>query len=268
MISRLFLVGLVGVLGISIPDGAGWGKGLPRAPTVAAARAECRAAVIFEPIAVVESPINGIADELNRRSEGLDLPTVPIVSVAKRSREAFVPAPPADSVELKLMAEICQFAEVAEAREIPVDRAIDDLFADNGVWGEPATEQVASNLPPARVDSTIDQLFAENRVWGEPATDRAVDELFAENRVWGEPAMEEVAPSIPLARESRPTFESIAAADTASGIADELNRAPEGQSIAPATERSVGTALRLTRSAALAWMNVLTNATSSPITSR
>ncbi len=74
MISRLLLVGMVGVLGLSLPDGAEWGTGLTWARTDTTACTGRREAVVaFEPIAVDADPINRLADELNRRAEGVDL---------------------------------------------------------------------------------------------------------------------------------------------------------------------------------------------------
>ena len=158
MISRLFLIGVVGALGVSLPDGPQWGSGSARAQAEATAHVCCRHAVAFEPIVVVEDTSDSIADELNRRNDGLDIPDTPIVSVVSSPREKYAPAPSGDSVQWKLMAELCRFVEDAESHGPAGDPEVDALFAENRVWAEPAVEPVAA-------------LFAENRVWAEPAVE-------------------------------------------------------------------------------------------------
>ncbi len=230
MISRLILVGMVGVLGVSLPDGAGWEIRLTWARTGATACAGRRAAVAFEPIAVDDNPINQIADELNRRSEGLDIPTEPIARVATIARPV-----------------------VAES-----DQAVESLFAENRVWGEPAAEAVASDISPAQ----------ERRPGFEPIavvgdTSNIADEL---NR-----ASEgiDIDPATATVRTSRrPNFEPIAAANEAWSVADDLNRASEGLPTVQDAEPSIETAMGLTRDAALAWMNVLTKTMTAPSHSR
>jgi hypothetical protein len=69
----------------------------------------------------------------------------------------------------------------------------------------------------------------------------------------------------PPAWEPRPGFEPIAVADGSSGVADELNRASEGASLGRDATPSLGTTLRLTHDAALAWLNVLTRTTTSDV---
>jgi hypothetical protein len=121
MISRLLLVGMVGVLGISLPEGANLGHGLTWARTDATACVRPRATVAFEPIAVDDDSINRVADELNRQSEGMDLPMVSTAQV------------------------------VAIARPVAVETldVVDELFAENRVWGEPAADPVATITPTA-----------------------------------------------------------------------------------------------------------------------
>jgi hypothetical protein len=236
MISRLLLVGMVGVLGISLPEGADLGQDLTRARTGATACACRREAVTFEPIAVDDDSINRVADELNRQSEGLDLPMVPTARVAAIARP--VPVEPVD--------------------------VVDKLFAENQVWGESADEPAASDA--------VDKLFAENRVWGEPADEPAapdvVDTLFAENRVWGELEDEAMASSLSPAEKPQPGFEPIAVVEGESSVADELNRASEGLAVAREAEPTIGSALRLTRDAAMAWLNVLTKTVTTSDTTR
>lgn len=218
MISRLLLIGVVGALGLSFPDGPEWGSGSARAQAEATARVNCRHAIAFEPIVVGEDSSDSLADELNRRNDGLDIPNVPVARVVSSPRAAFAPTPSGDTVDLKLMAALCRFVEQAESRG--------------------------------------------------PAGDPEVDALFAENRVWAEPAVHQDPASLSPGHEPRPSFEPIDVASDASSLADELNRASDGQSPATDTDRGVGNAIRLTRNAALAWINVLTNTTTDSALSR
>jgi hypothetical protein len=228
MISRLLLVGMVGVLGISLPDGAEWGMALSWARTGTTACACGRGSVTFEPIAVDEDAVNRFADELNRRSEGLDLPAVAIAKVAPIRR----PVPTG------------------------TDRAVEGLFAENRVWGDPAALDVASSLPPAGESRpNIEPIAVVEATTVADALNRASEGL-------------DIDPAIAAVRAPRrPRFEPIAVAETASAMADELNRASEGLSIAREPEPSLGTALRLTHEAALAWMNVLTKTVTPPTAS-
>jgi hypothetical protein len=220
MISRLLLVGMVGALGLSLPDGAEWGMVLTWARTGTTARACRRDTAAFEPIAVDANPIDRIADELNRRSEGLDLAAAPMVKVATIPRRM--------------------------ANE--VDRAVERLFAENGVWSEAAAADNVSRLSPA----------GESRPGFEPITvaDGATSIADALNRASEGIDVEPAAATVRVLR--RPSFEPIAVTEAASGVADELNRASEGLPSAQDAEPNVGTAIRLTHEAALAWLNVLT----------
>jgi hypothetical protein len=220
MISRLLLVGMVSVLGISLPDGAEWGMVLTWARTGTTACARGREAVAFEPIAVDENPINRIADELNRRSEGLDISAAPIVKAVTIPRH------------------------VATAS----DRAVESLFTENRVWSQPAAADIASSLPVA----------ATRRPAFEPiaVTDGASSLADALNRASEGLDIDLAAVAVRAPR--RPIFEPIAVAEAPSNVGDELNRASEGLTTTRDEEPNIGTALRLTHEAALAWMNVLT----------
>jgi hypothetical protein len=220
MISRLLLVGMVGVLGISLPDGAEWGMVLTWARTGTTACARGRDAVAFEPIAVDENPIDRIAYELNRRSEGLDIPAAPIVKAVTIPRHLATES----------------------------DQAIDSLFGQNQVWGEPKAADVATCLPSARGPRSNFEPIA--------VADGASSLAEALNRASEGLDIDPAAAAVRAPR--RPSFEPIAMAEGASSLADELNRASEGLTAAQDAEPSIGTALRLTHEAALAWMNVLT----------
>jgi hypothetical protein len=230
MISRLLLVGMVGVLGISLPDGASLGRGLTPPRTDATPCACRRETVTFEPVAVDGDSTNRIADELNRQSEGLDLPMVPASRVATVARPVVIG---------------------------PVD-IVEKIFVENRVWGEATTEVVASSLPPTRKPRPSFEPIAVAE--GAPSV---ADEL---NR-----ASEgiDLDPAALMARTPRrPSFEPIAVVDGASSVADELNRASEGLAVARDAEPTIGTALRLTHDAALAWINVLTKTMSGESASR
>jgi hypothetical protein len=220
MISRLLLVGMVGVLGISLPDGAEWGMVLTWARTGTTACARGREAVAFEPIAVNEDPIDRIADELNRRSEGLDIPAAPIARIATIARPS--------------------------ATESAV--AVEGLFAENRVWSEPAAADVATCLPPARAPRRSFEPLAV-----ADGTSSIADAL---NRASEGLDIDPAAVAVRAPR--RPSFEPIAAEEATSGLADELNRASEGLTTVQDVEPNIRTAIRLTHEAALAWMNVLT----------
>ncbi len=228
MISRLLLVGMVGVLGISLPEGAEWGLVLSWARTGTTACACGRGSVTFEPIAVDEDAVNRFADELNRHSEGLDLPAVAIAKVAPIRR----PVPTG------------------------TDRAVESLFAENRVWGDPAAADVASSLPARGSRPKFEPIAVDDAMTVADALNRASEGL-------------DIDPAVVAARAPRrPRFEPIAVAEAAPSLADELNRASEGLSIGREPEPSVGTALRLTHEAALAWMNVLTKTVTTPTASR
>jgi hypothetical protein len=266
MISRLILVGVVGVLGVSLPDGSESRMLLTRARTGATACAGHRAAVAFEPNPVDDHPVNRIAAELNRRSECVDIPAAPVVKVAAISPPA---ATESDKAVERLFAENDVWGEPATEAVTESDKAVDKLFAENDVWSEPATEAVTES------DKAVDKLFAENDVWGEPAAEavtpshKDVDGLFAENDVWSEPIHETIAPSVPPAAVRRPEFEPIAVVDGASSLDDDLNRQSEDRSTPEDVEPpTIETALSLTRDAALAWMNVLTKTVNAPGHSR
>lgn len=267
MISRLLLVSFVGVLGFSLPDGVDWGivsswarsevirsSGSGSGPGPGPGEAKPTA---YEPIPVEDGSINRLADELNRRSEGLDLtmttavPALPHVEKNTASNDA---------------------------------KAVERLFAEN---------QVFAVAEPGDADE-VERLFADNRVFAGPRDADEVERLFAENRVFTGPAAEvkataaDVRPAfVPItpvetissladelnraaegldidpasivvaSRLRRPRFEPIPAAEPASKQVDDLNRASEGVTVAREESANVSTAMRLTRDAALAWMNVL-----------
>jgi hypothetical protein len=225
MISRLLLVGLVSVLGISLPEGANLGHGLTWARTDASECVRPRATIAFEPIAVDDDSTNRVADELNRQSEGMDLPMVSTAQVVAIARPV-----------------------VAETVDV-----VDELFAENRVWGEPTADPAASGTPTA----------PEPRPAFEPiATAEGASSVADELNRTSEGL--DLDPAAVAARTPRrPSFEPIEVVD-ATSVVDELNRAPEDATATPDAEPTLGSALRLTRDAALAWMNVLTGTITDP----
>lgn len=220
MISRLLLVGLVGVLGISLPEGVNLGSGLSWARTDASVCVRPRVTHIFEPIAVGDDSTDRIADELNRQSEGVDLPMVSTPRAEAISRHAAV-----------------------ESQDV-----VDELFAENRVWSEPAAEAVAAVTPTA----------PETRPGFEPidvaeGASSIADEL---NRASEGLDLDPAAVSARTPR--RPSFEPIEVVDVAVSVADELNETPADLEPVGDSEPGLGEALQLTRDAAMAWMGVLT----------
>jgi hypothetical protein len=324
MISRMILVGLVAVLGVSLPSRseptnwwtsarvwvttqlAEWDADTPgedfclivteapdsppREAIRAAARTNTPASVAFEPIPVDDELDTGLADELNRMAEGLEVPAT--TTAVADSPTDFLAVSPSDSIELKLAVELCRIAEgsardetlsapaIPQPRDTDAGPAIDEIFADvSQVFAppEPGLATIAARPTfepiPTPVDLETDIAAELNR--------------FAEGI--------EIHPEGAPARLVRiGTFEPIKVpADLEPGIAYELNRASEGLEIVapevrtlgaarprisgsePAVhlegnpgDASIGKALGLTRDAALAWMNVLTGMTPVTMTSR
>ncbi len=234
MFSRLLLVSVVGVLGCSLPEGVDWGvvSGWARSATATVMSSDHRESVRFEPIEVDDGSINRLADELNRRSEGLNLQMEVAVTVA----------PGADRATADR------------------DRAVESLFAANEVWNESGDE--------------VERLFADNRVWTDPEArstaptreDRPdFDPIAVANET---PSLADelnraaegldIHPASIAVASRRPHFEPIPVADSPSSLVDSLNRDSEGLAADRQEAPQVSTALRLTRDAALAWMNVLT----------
>ena len=83
-------------------------------------------------------------------------------------------------------------------------------------------------------------------------------------------ALNRASEGIDLAHEPahlRPTFEPIALEAGTSVLVDELDSASDGQTVASEENLGIANAIRLTRNAALAWVNVLTK-TMPTVTSR
>lgn len=244
MISRLLLVALVGVLGISLPDGAGWSAA--STTSVETSRATAighREAVAIKPIVVEDDPSIRFADELNRRSEGLDIVMLPATEVVTRIKRVATDVSPA----------IDRLFDENQVWDVPVDD-VDRLFAENRVWSEPLAEPAAASVPPIRVPSSS----VARIVPLDDATSLADLLNRRSEGIAAEPKTDVARDRVDSPSPHRADFEPIAVVETTSDLADELNRRAEGLAAHGAAEREVKSALVLTRDAALAWMNVLT----------
>jgi hypothetical protein len=228
MIARLILVGMVGVLGVSLPDEAGWATRSSSARTDEVASVGPRSAAPFEPIAVEDNPMNRIADELNRASEVPDIPVTPIATVATIR-------PP-----------------VATAS----DQELDRLFAENRVWSEPPVAPVVAPVPEHR------PRFEPIAVVVDASS--VADEL---NRAAERIDIDPTTATIPTPRGSafEPIAVADGASSIADEL---NRQAEGFSSPEVAESPSIETALGLTRDAVLAWANVLTNTMAAPSRSR
>jgi hypothetical protein len=265
MISRMILVGLVAVLGVSLPsrsESGGWltsvhawaiaqlaewdtytsGEDLgfivtetpdssPREATQAATCSNTTASVAFEPIPVDDNRDTGLAYELNRMAEGLDNPATTTAIV--ESPTDFVAVSSSDSIELKLVVELCRIAENSARHEtvssppIPQPRTadaapvIDEIFADGSnvfAPAEPEPASITQQPREANTATTIDELFADG------------SEVFAP----AEPELASITQPKPASIAARPEFEPIPPlVDLAMDIAAKWNRFVEGIKIRP-----------------------------------
>ena len=330
MLSRMILVGLVAVLGVSLPsrsESVGWltsahawviaqlaewdtdipGEDLglivtevpdpsPREATPAETRTNTKASVAFELIPIDDDLDTGLADELNRMAEGLDIPAT--TTAITEAPTDFVAVPSSESIELKLVVELCRIAEASTHSETPSSPsipqpcetdsvpAIDEIFADVSQVFAPPEPGLTASIQPEPPPTAARPEFEPIRPLVDLEPDTAAElNRFAEGI---EIHAEDTAPG-PV---RIGTFEPIQVpADLESGIAYELNRASEGLEIVPPEVRalgdarppipgsepadhsegnhaSLGKALSLTRDAALAWMNVLTGMTPVTMTAR
>ena len=200
--SRRILIGLIALVGVSLPiwpDGEcgfiavrDWAIGqladwdtytpsrgnlyivaeLPLSSSEDTTPVRTRTAVTasYEPIPIDEDLVSGVAHELNRMAEGLDIAS--IVAALAGSRPDFAAALSCDSIELKLAVDFCRSFEgprahaldTAHARSQPTNTEtivmVDDMFEENPEAFEPSAEGMASNveagsipgLPPSYVE--------------------------------------------------------------------------------------------------------------------
>jgi hypothetical protein len=257
-----------------------------------------RTVIAFEPIRVDDDLASSLADELNRLSEGLEIRQATQVNSETRTREVSigsqVPATIHDlpssalnmSVESRLALGLCQFVEVSrvdQARSDPTEASdpVVDIFDENPEGYEPTEEGLASDVrqqPIPTAEPSFELI--------EPCDELTDDLAWELNRLADGTTVAPEARTIQPPRQ--PTFEPIILAeDLDSGTAYELNRASEGLRIVPpeagraASQResarsargetrpvletddtTLRRAVRMTRDAARAWMDVLTGPTS------
>jgi hypothetical protein len=230
--------------------------------------------IAFNPIPVDAPPIADIAGELNRWAEGLGIHPSMIVSEVLATDRTLVPA--RESGAWELVIESCRAAEGFALQEIvpvavegpPVRNGlpdpIADFFEENPYGYEPSGEGLASSAvceaPVRAARPQFDPIELPADLAGGIA-----EELnrFAEGIGIG--AEDTLSPIV-----RSPRFEPIEPpTDTHSGIAYELNHRSEGLDLVPpqvgdalqarqaTADSGWDQALRLTRAAACAWMDVL-----------
>ena len=264
-------------------------------------RQPSRTDIAFVPITAANDLASGIADELIRMAEGLEIPPAMPVKAEARTHEAsldsrnpvtaddFTSAASSISVELRLALGLCRFAEASRDDQTPpnptdVDQEtlqagnpVDDIFDENPAGYEPAEEGLASDVRQQPITKAAEPSF-ELIEPSDEVTDQIATEL---NRLLdGMTVTPEVRATHPA---RRPRFEPIVLAENLdSGTAYELNRASEGLGIVPPKAGPAGQresarttraesqpvpdpgdenlrrAVRMTRDAARAWMDVLT----------
>jgi hypothetical protein len=250
MLSRMILVGLVAVLGVSLPsrsEPSGWltsahawviaqlaewdtdapgedgcflvVEALDSSPgeaTQAETRTNTKASVAFEPIPIDDDVDNGLADELNRMAEGLGIPAT--TTAIAESPTDFVAVPASESIELKLMVELCQIAErsahdepvsapaIPQPREADADPAIDEIFADvSQVFAptEPEPASIAQQPREADAIAAIDAIFADGSTVFAPAEPGFVTNAQPKPvRIAAGPKFEPVASLVKLAMDT------------------------------------------------------------------
>jgi hypothetical protein len=268
-------------------------------------RQPSRTDIAFVPITAANDLASGVADELMRMAEGLEIrPAMPVKAEARTheasldSREPvtadeFTSSASSISVELRLALGLCRFAEASRVDQTPpnptdVDQEtlqagnpVDDIFEENPAGYEPAEEGLASDVRPQPITTSANPSF-ELIEPSDELTDQIAGEL---NRLSdGMTITPEVRATHPA---PQPRFAPIVLAeDLDSGTAYELNRASEGLGIVPPKagpaghresakttraasrpvpdtgEENLPRAVRMTRDAARAWMDVLTGPTS------
>ena len=164
-----------------------------------------RAAVAFEPIAVDGDSINRIADELNRHSDGMDLPVDPTPRLAAMARPGAA---------------------------VPVD-AVDSCSPRTGSWpagGRPVVDVVIRCLPRTRSGASSADRRRRRRDRRRRSGSRSPRRIGSKRHGGrGDPSDVEPAPAPTDLRADRSGRGN-------SSVADELNRAAEGLAVASEAE--------------------------------
>jgi hypothetical protein len=327
MMTRLVLVGMVAALGISVRTWSEIQLGMAAvhawtAGQLAAWDAPARSdsgpigvapppkarRPVFEPMIAGEGA-TGIAYELNRASEGLDIHPQPVIirrrpneSKARaqvlRSRVELSDASAYDTIEMKVMATLLRAADGSDAagrpaeptltvrRSKPVIPPAVCTFTSATAGAHSAHHSIAAPMAtgpgPGGVSRKPDLI--------EPVLDAGTSIDRELNRFAEGTEVFVRTPVVPA--RSKPAFSPIApAVHSVTGLADELNRASQGlitvaapihrnlppapdsaarrsppprtpappeRSPAPGPSSDIAQAMRLTREAVHAWMNVMT----------
>jgi hypothetical protein len=288
MITRLVLVGMVAALGISVPTRPGvqgwvlaahswtahqladWDTGARRSTSGFTLPSVVTTVPAFEPI-VVDERASGLADELNRFAERVDIDPRPAPSGRTPSAEGiartthmpllseFSAALGIGTPEMRGMAELMLAAEGSQGAVGPAEAVVTEHRA--GARVSPAdcifTPSVAasSTAPPATELSceprSLPVADALQHEFIEPATD-VQDDIASELNCLGE-AFEIAAPAEMPPAAPKPPFDPIdPGTELDTGLAFELNRLSDGMAVAwSAADRTDNpqpeSTLRLTR---------------------
>ena len=199
--SRRILIGLVAVVGLSLPiwpDGgcgftairdwaivqlADWDTYTPRRgnPYIVAkpplssseettpVRTGTAVTASYETIPIDEDLVSGVAHELNRMAEGLDI--APTFAAHAGSRPDFAAASSCDSIELKLAVDFCRSFEsprahardTAHASPQPANNeavvVVDDMFAETAEAYEPSAEGLETNVEAGSITAAPPSSF-------------------------------------------------------------------------------------------------------------
>jgi hypothetical protein len=268
MMTRAVLVGMVAALGISVPtwpDVQGWVKaahswtahqladwdtGARRGATGITLPAFAKPVPAFEPIIVVDEP-SGLADELNRFAERVDIVRGPAVAPRMPSCEGparatdgpvlseFWAPPGIATPEMKGMAALLLAAEDSQgaigSADVPVmgRRAKTRVAPAECVFTSSVLTSSAGRTAqaPSGEPGSVLVATAPGRELIEPLADAQLDIAGELNR-FGE-AFEIVEPAASLSPDCKPHFDPIDPGTTIDmGLAFELNRVSDGVAMA------------------------------------
>jgi hypothetical protein len=241
----------------------------------------------YEPIPIDGDLVSGVSHELNRMAEGLDIAPIVAARAGSRPDSAGLSS---DPIESKLAVDFCRSFEGPRAHALTENIVmVDDMFEENPETFEPSAEGLASNVEAGSIPAASPSCV-------EPIERLAdfTESLSEEPNRLGEggdiPSQDIVTPSA----RTRDLGLIEVPVDPGSETAYELNRASEGIGIVPPEVRRVGDvhpqltrrqlgahsdsniqddrtiekAVRLTRDAAVAWLNLLRGPAAVKMTSR
>ncbi len=267
MISRMILVGLVAVLGVSLPsrsESGGWLTSahdwvmtqlaewdtytpeedgcfivteepdpLPQGATQATAHANTTASFAFDFIPVANDLAKGLADELNRLAKGLD--TLATTNALAESPSDFVAVSSSDSIELKLAVELRRIAEASASVETLSSKATP---RPREAASDPAIDEIFADSSQVFAPTELGRVAAVEPLVPQPreaGADIAIDGLFADvSQVFAptDQGTATIAQPEPAPIAARPIIELVQPLlDLETDIAAELNRFAEGIAI-------------------------------------